>query len=44
VAHNVGFVQTARDAVRALPERAVPSNSDLTPILLEALKAAKGGN
>jgi hypothetical protein len=44
VAHNVGFVQTARDAVRALPERTVPSNSDLTPILLEALRAAKGGN
>jgi hypothetical protein len=42
--HNIGFIQTARDAVRNQQARAVPSNSDLTPILLEALRAAKGGN
>jgi hypothetical protein len=44
VGHNIGFIQTARDAVRNQQARAVPSNSDLTPILLEALRAAKGGN
>ena len=40
---NIGRIRAARDAVRGLPTRAIPSNSDMTPILLEAIQAV-GGN